>query len=266
MAQADNIYIKEFGRHFTNHIANYPATRPISLGDFGIMSRGTFTRLGNIEREYSIDFLTLPDNEPTNEQFQSTGSTNITFFAKGDVKPGGIPLAKAQVEIEFTSEKSFFFSAAEVRDLQIDNLYEVGKKIIALYNQGKWEKRFVLISSLLVTNHAVIIVSGKSNAKTTIEAESDQIPKIDLFDSSLKLGFSNSTGLDYKIIADKVTQIGFTTSRIYNPLFNKPVFKNKQNLSDLFAQIDADKNIDSSGLAFGNTINVTDITQDSGIA
>lgn len=265
MAQADSIYIKEFGKHFTNHIANYPATRPISLGDFGIMSKGTFTRLGNIEREFNIDFLTLPDNDPTNEQFQSTGSTNVSFFAKGDVKPGGIPLVKAQVEIEFTSERSFFFSAAEVRDLQIDNLYEVGKKIIELYNQGKWEKRFVLISSLLVTNHAVIIVSGKSNAKAIVEAESDQIPKIDLFNTAVKLGFSNSTGLDYKIIADETTQLGFTTSRVFNPLFNKPVFKDKQNLSDLFVQIDADKDIDSTGLAFGNTINVMETVQNGGI-
>ncbi len=253
MPQADLIFKKTFRKHFTNHEANFPPTTPVAIGDFGEMRNGYFVRLGNI-KTMGIEYDILPDNDPSHEQFKSEGSVEVSFKAKGDISNGGVPLAKAQVEVKFASEKSFFFSSAEVRYLQIENLYEVGERIISLYEQGVWEKRFVLVSRLLEGMNTIILMSGSAGGNVVIEAETADIPNIDLANASAKLGFKFSSSLSYQIIAPTKLQIGFGLSRIYNPIFNKPVFKVKETLNHTFAKMDHDKAIDRQGLVFGDVL------------
>ena len=41
MAQADRIYKLHFRKHFTNHEANFPPSREIDLGAYGVMEKWT---------------------------------------------------------------------------------------------------------------------------------------------------------------------------------------------------------------------------------
>jgi len=252
MPQADQLFKTTFRKHFSNHEANFPPTTPIALGDFGEMKNGYFVRLGNIKQDMGIEFDALPDNDPTYEQFKSDGNVDVSFKAKGDISGGTVPLLKAQVEIKFGSEKAFFFSSANVRYLQIASLFDVGKKLVDLYNTGKWKKRFVLISRVLEGEDTIIVTSGSSNSSITIEAESAEIPEIDLANISGNLKFAVSKSVSYQVIGKTKLQLGFGLSRVYDTIFNKPVFKLKGTLAQEFIRLDNDLNHDA--IAFGDII------------
>lgn len=254
MAQADQIFRSSFRKHFANHEANYPPTTPIAIGDFGEMQNGFFVRLGNIKNSFGLDYSILGDDDPTYEQFKSDASVEVNFRAKGDIAAGGIPVAKAQIELKFSSEKSFFFSSAEVRYLQMDNLFEIGQKLVALYDDDKWKKRFVLVSRILEGKNTVIVISGSSGASVTIEAETGEIPNMDLANAHAKIGFKSSSNLSYQIIAPGNIQIGFGLSRVYNPIFNKPVFKTRETMAHTFAKMDNSREVDKMGVVFGDVL------------
>lgn len=251
MAQADRIFKQHFSKHFTNHEANFPPTRPIELGAYGIMENGYFKRYGNINEQFGIEFTIVPDNSPSYENFKSDGSVGIDFKAKGDIGSTGVPLLKAQIGFSFSSEKSLFFSAAGVKYLQINNLAVVGEKIIELYRQGKWKKKYVVVSSILEAGNSLILISGSDQCNVIIEAKSDQIHEIDLTNTEIQFGIKTSSRVSYEILTEEC-QLGFSLSKVYNPLFAGPDFRNALSRLEVSANLDNNKTADLNGLVFGN--------------
>ena len=259
-AQSDRIFRKEFAKHFTNHHANFPPTQPIELGDFGVLDNGFFRKLGGIKSVYGIEFEQIPDNNPTNEEFKSDSSVSVSFVAKGDITPGGTPAIKASLDLGFSSSKSLFFSAAKVSYVAIKDLVVVGDKILQLQKEGRWKKNYVLVGTILKADRVILIISGSSNASITIEAKSDAVPKIDLADLSMKLEVKKSSNVAHQIVADDNLVIGFALSRVYNRIFQDPIFKTRQMVEYQSAVLDF-KTSDEDELTFG-TISPFDSAHD----
>lgn len=253
MAQSDRIFKQHFRKHFTNHEANFPPSRPIDLGAYGVMEHGYFKRYGNIKDTFGIKYTPMPDESPSYETFQSDGSVGIKVGAKGDIGVSGVPLLKAQIEFNFSSEKSLFFSAAGVKYIQMKSLDSVGERLVELYKQNKWKKKYVLVSSILEAGNTLILISGSDQCNVVVEAKSDAIKEIDLANASAEFGFKTSSKVSYQILTPQC-QLGFSLSRVYNPLFAGPDYKVAKNRTEVFASLDYDKTADAKGLVFGNII------------
>ena len=252
MAQADRIFKLAFRKHFTNHEGNFPLTREVKLGDYGTFTNGYFVRIGNIkDLPFGLTFGADIDPNPTSEEFQSEGSVSVNTYAKGDIGPAGTPLAKATLEVGFSKDEAVFFSAAAVRYNQISNLTTLGQSILDFYNSKKWEKRHFIVTRLIEAERAVVLISGSSNSKISIEADANA-PEIDLSNTSLKLSITKSAKVSYKIIAEKCS-LGFGLSRVFNPIFAKPEFKGRSN-QITFREIDESRSIDKDNLAFGDVL------------
>ena len=253
MAQADRIYKRHFRKHFANHEANFPPSRPIEIGAYGVIERGYFKRYGNIKEKFGIAYEILPDESPSYETFKSEGSVGITFGAKGDTGVGGVPLVKAQVCFSFSAEKSLFFSAANVRYLQMKDLATVGEKLIALYKNDLWKKKYVLVSTVLDAGTTLILISGSDQCNVVFEAKSEEIKAIDLSNAGIEIGFKTSSKVSYEILSPGC-QLGFSLTRVYNPLFAGPDYKFAMNNTEVFSALDNDNGADAKGLVFGNII------------
>jgi hypothetical protein len=249
--QSDRIFRKEFAKHFTNHHANFPPTQPVEVGDFGVIENGYFRKLGGIKSVFEIDFEPIPDPDPTNEEFKSDNSVTVSLVAKGDITTGGTPAIKASLDLGFSSSRALFFNAAKVSYIAIKDLVSVGDKILELKKSGKWKKNYVLVSSVLKADRVILVISGSSNASITIEAKSDAVPKVDLADLGVKLEVKRSSNVAYQVVADQNLVIGFALSRVYNRIFQDPIFKAKQMVADQAALLDFKTN-DNDELVFGN--------------
>ena len=255
MAQADRIYKLAFRKHFTNHEGNFPLSRDLRLGDYGTMKNGFFVKIGNVENILKgFKIMYIPDTNPTQEEFQSEGQVTIDNVTKGEIVVGGVAAVKASLEISFSAKNAIYFASGNVYYNSIDNLPDLGKEILSLYKNKKWEKRYVIVTRILEAEKAVIVISGESGCKVTIEAQAPEILKIDLTDAQTKLGFSKSDKVSYKIIANNMCQIGFGVSRVYNPIFNDATFKSFRDNSTLFAAMDESRSIDENNLAFGDVM------------
>lgn len=255
MAQADRIFKKAFREHFSNHEANFPPSRNVELGAYGSFANGYFTREGNIKDSFEIDFKTLADPASTAEEFQSSGNVSINSVVKGQVTNGTVA-AKAAIEFSFSAESALYFSSAAVKYQQIDNLGEVGKKILAAYRKGAWKKGFVVVTRLITGINALIIISGSSSSTLKLEASSPQVERLNLADATAKFDIVSSNKVNYKSVADGESPIGMGLSKLYNPLFHRPDFGPLNSNSRRFRQLDVDSSIDEGNLAFGDILGV----------
>lgn len=254
MSQVDRIYKLAFRKNFTNHECNFPPTKEVALGDYGVMKNGFFTSLGNIsDGRININFEAKKDQNPTKESFKSTKDISVNFKAKGAVTVEGIAL-KAQMEVGFGSENAVFFSAADVYYNEIKDIPSLGDKILELYKQGLWKKEYIIVTRLFEGKNVVILISGTSNCKVVIEADAEA-PAIDLGDVGINLNIASSSQTAYEIIANNSCQIGMGFSRVYDNLFIKPNFKNGTTNSELFAVLD---HTPSTNVVFGDTVPMDD--------
>jgi hypothetical protein len=249
--QIDRIYKLAFRKNFTNYEGNFPINRQLQLGDYGVMKNGYFSKLGNIKNEpLNLAFDILKDPSPGHETFKSSNSINFSSIAKGDILANGAAAAKASVEIGFTQENAVFFSSAEVRYNEIQNIRQLGDQLLSLYHQGNWKKEYYVVTRLIEGKNSVLIISGSSGCKVNIEAKSD-VKNIDLGNATIDLGFKNVQQTAYEVILDDVCQLGMGLSRVYDTLFIQPKFKSVGNNAVLFAGLD---HTNTSAVAFGDVI------------
>lgn len=249
MSQVDRIYKLAFRKNFTNHECNFPPSKTVGLGDYGVMKNGFFSRLGNIsDPKVGLTFDVDIDENPTRETFKSTNDITVSFLAKGAINAEGIVMPKAQVEVAFGSSKAVYFSAAAVLYNEIKDIATLGEQILNLYKEDKWKKEYVIVTRVFQGKNVIILISGTSNCKVNIEADAS-VPNIDLADANVKLNISHSSQTAYEIISNDVCQIGMGFSRVYDNFFIKPNFKTGTTNNELFAALDHTK---SKNVVFGD--------------
>lgn len=211
---ASKIYKKEFKRHFKNHEGNFPPSRKIVLGDFGIIEGGDFKNQGNIANLGVV--FSKKKTAPSAQKFSSSGAVSVKAKNSVDVEVDGGPSIDASVELEFSKKNAIFFSSAEVRYLEMDNLSSVGEQIKALYEAEKWDKNYVVVTRIVQGKNTVIAISGSAGANAHIQAKASGVRTIDLANAGLKLKFSSHKNLSYQIAFDGNCQIGYYLSSLKN--------------------------------------------------
>ena len=179
--------------------ANFPPNRPLALGDYGVKRDDVFHRLGSI-RQLGVAFQWIDGPAETSIQFKSSGSVNVEFVAKGEVRPGGVPAVRAALDITFTRADSVFFAAAGCTMVQFDDVTGVGAALADLLRQGRWDTEFYVVSGLVKASRTTAIVSADRSSAVSLEAESDVVPRVDIADAGLKLGVKRSRGTALEIV------------------------------------------------------------------
>jgi len=199
MGKLYRIYTEALHDHFKVFYANWPVGDLIKLGDYGIMDGKIFIREGNIEKDFKIKIGKIFDKTKDTYEFQSTDSVSVTFNAKGSIV-NSIPLVKASIDIEFSAEQSVFFNSAGITHETIENLAKIGSVIKKMHKEKKWPAKRVIISRLVHAENTLIAVSGGQKSILSLEADSDQIEKINLADAGIALGVKKESGIAFKIV------------------------------------------------------------------
>lgn len=192
------IYTKQVKENFRTLWANWEPGNPIKLGDFGIMENKIFVFMGNI-KDFGITFKTRTDDTSDHKFFTSKEGVSYSLNAKADVPVAGVINAKAGLEISFSKENSIFFNAAECKTHMIENKHNLGIELQKLKQQKKWPRRYVAVTDIIVSEKAIIAISGSNNSKINFEAKAPEIEAIDLADASLNLGVTHEESIGYKV-------------------------------------------------------------------
>jgi len=76
----------------------------------------------------------------------------------------------------------------------------LAEEIMKLYNQGKWEKEFAVVTGIMQAGATTVVISGSSNSSIALEASTPGATSIDLSDASLKLAITKAKDIAFKVI------------------------------------------------------------------
>lgn len=181
----------------------FPPDYPISLGDFGSLENGRFTRKGNI-KNYDFKVKKLIGKGFDKIDFKIGTDFNASLAPSVTV-PG---MFEASINIAFGDSSNVFFSFNDCKSSIIDNYLELKDKIIELYNKAEWDKDYYVITEYVNVERSTVVLADNSESKIAFEVAvplGGNIPipqlKADFLDGKLNVNESYSSGISTKIVA-----------------------------------------------------------------
>ena len=199
MSHISDIYCNEIYGNLHPLYGNWEPSQPILLGDFGTLQGRIFVRLGSL-RGLGINFGVRSDSKKDQKYFASSGNTEVKFNAAGAAPVGGAVNLKANVEVDFSSERAVFFNAADCEYSMIEDKVTLGNEIMDRYRKGTWQRGWTVVTDLIKAGSTTVAVSGASTASIVLEATGN-VPNINLADASIGLSTKFAKNVGYQVVA-----------------------------------------------------------------
>lgn len=215
-------YTKEMSKKFGYRATWLPGVT-LHLGDIGTLDEDVFNRVGNLA-DKNITFEIVDDKTSDDLEYSSSGEVGVSSKIAGKAAPPGSSLGTvdAGVIVDFTKENAIYFKALNTKNSYINDIIKLGEQILELFNEGKWKKKYFIITELVTAESATILISNSSNGKIELKANANiNAPKIDIADAKFEWGTEFSKGMDTKIISQSgntpLFKIQGITTRIIGP-------------------------------------------------
>jgi len=220
-------YTNDLKKHF-GYYATWNPGLHLQLGDIGILQGNVFTRIGHL-RFQKINFeVNADDTTPADISYKTEGAVNVTTKLSGTAAlPGSILKdTDAGLTIEFNKKNAIFFEADQTLTSTIADTIGLGEAVLKSFEDGKWDKNWVVITELVTAKAATILISSLAGAKIELKVTTSvSAPAIDLADASLGLSTQFSKSMDTTIIAQAGITPLFKAMKIRTPLFGEPNFE-----------------------------------------
>jgi len=196
-------YTKELYQEFGYYATWLPGV-PLKLGDIGFIEKNQFNRVSTLKQK-CVTFDVRSDSSKFNLEYASAGGVKVVSKISGQVALPNSSLAEgdAGITVEFKKEKATLFMCKGVLSESISNLDAIGKQIIQLHQNNKWEKEWVVITELVTADSSTIII-GNSN-ESRIELKANAIvggKQLEITDINAKLSITSHKDIAIKLIAN----------------------------------------------------------------
>lgn len=214
--------VKLYQEQMHNNVGFFATWLPASLlelGDFGILEAGRFRRLGSL-KEIGIPHSEVREGTAENMSYSAAAQRTAGVSAEASTT---VPVAKGELSIRFTQQGGYVFEATGIRNLEIANRILLGENILAAYNQGKWEKKWLLVDAVYKAASATIIVSEDSSSEIVLCA-SGSVPlgSLPLADPKIGLSVSSASGKIVHVVAQNDLSPLYSCLRVCDPIFGAP--------------------------------------------
>jgi hypothetical protein len=188
------------------------------VGDVGRLEGGRFRRSSSLA-ELGIEATAEPSPGGQPVEYTSSEGTKVEVGGRAAVAA----LAEAQVRVSFSRMSAFLFHASMLRPLRLGNPAAVASDVLAAYDEGRWEKDWLLVEALDEAEIATILVSQDSTSEVLLSANvSELLASVSLADPSISFGVTSSRGQLVKIIhAERVRPL-YSCMRVRDPLIGAP--------------------------------------------
>ena len=229
MSLPQKFYLTHMNKH-TGYRANWLPDSTLRLGDIGKLEDGLFTLYTTLEQQ-EINFITRDGPSTLDLDYTSSDSVDITFNADTGNLTGNTP--KGNIVISFNSNNGIVFQMTESKKIVIEDLYKIEEAVLQRYNTKDWPKEWVVISELITTDNATIIISTSSNNKIELECDASiGFAKTRLADPKLNMKLIRETGSSTKILCANVLTPLYQVKGIYTPYFSNPEFRTRYDITE----------------------------------
>jgi len=231
MSNPQKVYISEISKK-TSYRANWLPDKPLNIGDIGKLEDGIFTLYTTLEQQ-NIPLEIRPS--PSSLDFDYTSKDTVRVVsdlgASAPVAAGTPVNGKFSVKIDFQNNSGVLFQVTGSQKQIISNLDAIEKNILAKYKNNEWNLEWVVITEIVKTDSATIIINTGSSNTLEFEASGDAgLKTINLADARLGLKLMRESGTSTKIIAKEQLTPLYVVKGITDPLFGKAKFRGVEQL------------------------------------
>ncbi|WP_188309863.1 hypothetical protein [Streptomyces sp. CBMA123] len=222
MAAIFERYTQEMRKEFGYLSAWLPTTR-IDVGDVGYLDRARFDRHTSLP-ELGIDAATQPGRTLADLDYASRGSVAVTLEESARGLPGG-----QDAEVTFSREHGVLFQARKCRTTRIADLQALGRAVLALHREGKWDAAAVVVTEVVHSGPTVILVSNQRGARIGLRAHAAAplAGALALADAATGLRVVSTQGIGVKIIEPRGLTPLFRVCGIRRRLLGDPDFEHR---------------------------------------
>lgn len=209
-----NDYAKKMRKQFGFEVV-WPPNYKLQLGDYGEITgkKGKaipFKRHGNIA-SFGIKFG-VRSGSPMSEKL---GNEAISIMGvKADAKTTG---KAVELDVTFESSSTVLFEADGMVNSEIADLRAVGAALAKVMKQGKWDKHYVLVTSMQTAQTMTLVMSSQKN-RTMRLAGNAELSAGDLANASAEISLAQKES--------GIAEYGICTGP-YTPLFQARALSKK---------------------------------------
>jgi hypothetical protein len=227
MTAAYRQYTEEMHRRF-GYLATWLPNSKVELGDVGLLRRDRFERITDLER-LGIPFTSGGIGNPADYEYMSADSVEAAF--KSDTKlsvPQVGVTPEAVLAITFGRANAVVFVAHGCTTETIEDLDEVGRRILSMDRNGKWERDHVVVTELVRAASATILISSGAQASAELAVRArGGISTLSLGEAAADVRLISSSGIGTKIIAAMEVSPLFRASGVQTRLLRGKRFETK---------------------------------------
>ncbi|MFD9687233.1 hypothetical protein ACFY2K_16755 [Kitasatospora sp. NPDC001309] len=208
-------YSEELRAEF-DYLSSWLPNTHLELGDVGRLHRDRFERLTSLA-DLGIGFAVRERERGVDLDYSSAAEVAVST----DVDGG--PLAR--VAVSFSRRHGIVFQARSCRISEIADREALGRRVLDLAAAGRWPAAQVVVTEVVATGPAVILVSQQQGASVDLAASAEALSgTIPLASASAGLSIVGSKGVGVKVIApDGLTPL-FRVSGVRPRLFGRKEF------------------------------------------
>jgi hypothetical protein len=245
MASPVKLYQKQMHNN-VGFFATWLPSSTLELGDLGVLEAGRFRRVGSLA-ELGISIGSVRESNPENMSYSAWAEKKTATSAGAGT---AVPIAKAELAIQFSQQGGYVFEAVAIRNVEIADRLNLTRAILDLYEQGRWQKEWLLVDALYKADSATIIVSEDSASGIVLNASTDTpLGSLPLANPKVALSVSSVTGKVVHVVAQSGLSPLYSCLKVQAPFFGKaslsPVRGTQSNPADAFARCGIEDLLDS---------------------
>jgi hypothetical protein len=198
-------------------------------GAIGTLDKGVFTAISTLEEqgiearfEENQSDLSLDLSSGDGLAVHSNLSTSLPAGAQAGVD------GKISVTIEATADRGILFQSAGFTKVRVANLGAVTNAVLPKYSQGTWQKEWLILTEILKTPCATIIISTSRNSSMQLEGSGEaKLGDLQLADSRLGLGITGKKGDIIGFAGRKNMTPLYKVMGVQDPFWGNPSLKTR---------------------------------------
>lgn len=215
-------YCKTIRKEFARLYAAWPPNAPLRLGDFGYVRDGVFDRKSNLVT-FGMHWKARKGDGEASYSLTSASGTQVRLLARGELEPGGVPVAKARAEVSFAAADAVFFNAAGCTVGEVEDQIALGREILSLFGRRQWNDDWYVVTRIVQAESSTIATAQSAGASIRLEARGDE-PQIDLANAGAKLVAASRTGVRNVIVSEEGLTPLIGLSRVRRRILRSAVF------------------------------------------
>ena len=221
MISVQRRYAETLHESFPTYYANFPPNNPVSVGDFGILANGIYTRAGSLRKSFGISLAKPTIGSPATFQFSSKQGVQVDVGAGAQLAAGATGSASGSVK--FGAAGAVFFVAAGCRVESFPDELLLRDIIRDLYLQRRWESKWALVTQRVSADALNMMTAEEEGA--FIEFQAQGTGHIDFTDAAVagRLREGKSRSIGFKFVAAKGTTPFVKLLRVRRTMFGRVV-------------------------------------------